>query len=46
MIKTCECDNRFMDKKYGKKRRVFNPTMKNRSGSGAYRCAVCGKEKS
>jgi hypothetical protein len=39
MIKKCFCDNKFQDKKYGKKMRVFNKTMKG------HRCTNCGREK-
>jgi len=38
VIKTCDCKNSFQDKKYGKKRRVWNQTVKG------YRCTVCRKE--
>lgn len=39
MIRKCYCDSKFQDKKYGKKQRVHNKTMKG------YRCTVCGREK-
>jgi len=34
----CSCEHEYQDKKYGKKRRVFN-NMAN----GQYRCSVCSK---
>lgn len=37
-IKKCACISKFQDKKYGKKMRVFNKTMKG------YCCTVCGRE--
>jgi len=36
MINHCTCEHDYQDKKYGKNKRVWNPTMK-----GA-RCTVCG----
>lgn len=41
-IKRCTCENKYMDKKYGKNMRVFN-TFKTQNGEGS-RCAVCGSE--
>lgn len=37
-IRTCECDNDWQDKRYGRRRRV-----KNETASGNYRCATCSK---
>lgn len=39
-IKRCTCVNEYMDKKYGRGKRVFN-TFKTQNGEGS-RCAVCG----
>lgn len=42
MIKTCTCEHKFQDEKYGRFMRIHNP----RAGkNGGYRCTVCGKEK-
>lgn len=45
-IKGCSCKSEWMDKTYGKGKRVMNPT-----GQGAgihkaegWRCAACGRE--
>lgn len=37
MIKLCTCEHEYQDQKYGKGRRVWNPTSKGRC------CTVCGK---
>ena len=36
VLKPCTCTNEYMDKKYGKTRRVMNLTTK-----GTHRCTVC-----
>jgi hypothetical protein len=42
MILKCKCDNKFQDKEYGEKMRVFNPLMKKTPTSAQeYRCTVC-----
>lgn len=41
-IKRCNCENAYMDKKYGKGKRVFN-TFKTQNGEGS-RCTVCGAD--
>lgn len=38
MIKSCDCQHEFQDKKYGRGKRVHNKTMKDE-----YRCTVCTK---
>lgn len=38
-IMKCNCKNDFQDKKYGKKNRLFNRTIKG------FRCTVCGSDK-
>lgn len=43
-ILICNCDHAFQDKRYGKKRRVFN-TIKD-GKTNEYRCTACGKTKS
>lgn len=42
VIKICNCEHVYQDKRYGKKRRVHNPT-RGRVGK-TFRCTVCGKE--
>ena len=39
-IKRCTCKNEYMDKKYGKGKRVFNE-YKTQNGTDA-KCTVCG----
>lgn len=39
MIKPCDCKHEYQDNKYGKGKRVFNKTMKDKG-----RCTVCGLE--
>ena len=41
MIVKCDCANEWMDKRYGKGRRVANKTSK---AQPTYRCTVCLKE--
>ena len=41
MIRKCTCEHAYQDKKYGKKKRVYNQTKK---GEKTGRCTVCGKE--
>lgn len=36
----CFCEHKYQDKKYGKKVRVFNKTMK----TNTWRCTVCDRE--
>jgi hypothetical protein len=40
----CTCEHDYQDKRFGKNRRLFNPTMKaaNKDGPTTYRCTVCG----
>jgi len=38
-IKNCDCKHEYQDKKYGKGKRVHNPTIKDK-----WRCTVCKKE--
>ena len=45
MIKTCTCKNEYMDKKYGKGKRVMNTMYKSKSNDIKYRCTVCNSEK-
>ena len=42
-VKKCKenCKSEYQDKTYGKGMRAMNPTGA-KSGSGAYRCTVCG----
>jgi hypothetical protein len=35
-VKTCTCDHKFQDARYGKGQRVFNP------GKTEAHCTVCG----
>ena len=44
IVKKCSCDHSYQDKKYGEKRRVFNPTLKQSMSGKTYRCTVCGSE--
>jgi hypothetical protein len=41
-IKRCTCEHKWMDARYGKKKRVFN-TYKSQNGETS-RCTVCGTE--
>ena len=41
-VSGCNTTHSFQDKKYGHKRRVFNPTMKKEGLKALYRCTVCG----
>jgi len=43
MIIKCTCENAFMDKMYGRGRRVGNPTER-KGGDSSHRCASCGRE--
>ncbi len=36
MIKHCNCEHEYQDKKYGKQMRVFN------KGRDKWKCTVCG----
>ena len=40
-ILVCNCVHAFQDKKYGKKRRLFNTIKLGKSNE--FRCTVCGK---
>lgn len=42
----CETDHDFQDRRYGRKRRLYNPTAKkaDRDGPRVYRCTVCSLE--
>ena len=40
-ILTCNCVHAFQDKKYGKKRRVFNTIKLGKTNE--FRCTACGK---
>ena len=37
MIVACQCESEYQDKRYGKGKRVANPTK----GHEEYRCTVC-----
>jgi len=39
-IKTCTCNHKYQDSKYGKKKRVHNEMV-----NGYYRCTVCSDKK-
>lgn len=39
-VKTCDCKNQFQDKRYGRRRRVWNMMGIN----NGWRCTSCGKE--
>lgn len=39
-VTSCDCKHAYQDKNYGQGKRVHN------IGKAAYRCTVCGKEKS
>jgi len=41
MIIKCTCKHLYQDNRYGKQKRVHNPTKKK----GSYRCTVCGNIK-
>ena len=48
MLKRCDgvkCDSKYQDKRYGKNRRVHNPTAGGSNGTVAdgWKCTVCGK---
>lgn len=48
MRKYCDgvkCDSKFQDKRYGKGKRIHNPTAGGSGGSvkDGWRCTVCGK---
>jgi len=43
-IKICTCKHDYQDKKYGKRRRVFNALAKKGSVQ-QYRCTICGTVK-
>ena len=43
-VKTCTCKHDYQDKKYGKGKRVCNPTTKSAGIKTVYRCTVCKKE--
>jgi len=44
IIMLCSCEHEYQDKKYGKYRRIFNSTKKNKIIQ-SWRCTVCGHEK-
>jgi len=41
MIKTCTCEHKYQDEKYGKGNRVHNYSSKLNQGKGGYRCTIC-----
>jgi exosome complex RNA-binding protein Csl4 len=45
MILRCTCINKFQDKKYGKKLRIFNRLGDAKSLDPMYKCTVCGNER-
>jgi len=45
MISNCNCQNIFMDNRYGKGKRVMNKCKPKNQGEIRLRCASCGKEK-
>ena len=44
MISKCTCKNEFMDKRYGKGKRVKNETASRQGANYTLRCTVCLKE--
>jgi len=44
MIKQCSCIHKYQDARYGKGRRVFNPTLKGVS-TPIWVCTVCEAQK-
>lgn len=44
-IITCDCENKYQDKKYGKGNRVANQIKKMADVIPVVRCTVCGKER-
>lgn len=44
-FKLGECENKFQDEEYGKRKRVHNKTRKGGTSSSIYRCTVCGTER-
>jgi hypothetical protein len=44
-IKTCTCDHAYQDSKHGAGKRVHNETKKTIGTSTAWRCTVCGSER-
>ena len=43
-VKSCTCKHDYQDKKYGKGKRVANPTTRSIGNKTIYRCTVCKKE--
>lgn len=43
--KSCSCPHPFQESRYGKDKRLHNPTLKKHGDSFLWRCTVCGKEK-
>lgn len=43
--KTCDCKHEWQEKRYGKNKRLHNPTSKKKGEDIVWRCTVCGKEK-
>jgi hypothetical protein len=43
-IKPCDCKSVYQDARYGKGKRVHNPTTNKMHKD--WRCTVCGKERS
>ena len=44
IIAICTCKHEFQDNRYGKNKRVMNPTSKYIGTQQVYRCTVCSKE--
>jgi len=44
IIQKCSCEHEYQDKKYGKGRRVHNPTNKKQGEISVVRCTVCSRE--
>jgi len=44
-ILKCTCSHEFQDKKYGRGRRVHNPTSRGTGSDQVFRCTVCLNER-
>lgn len=46
IVRPCTCESEFQDQRYGKGKRLMNPTMKMKLAGTQqlFRCTVCGKE--
>lgn len=43
-VKTCSCEHKFQDDRYGKNKRVMNKLKNTQKSGPKWRCTVCGKE--